>query len=77
MKRALLIVDMQKFVTGFCVNSTIRMGADAGLTMILLEDAVIGFELGHHQVSAEMIHVVTLALLEADFARVIASDELQ
>jgi len=63
-------------VTGFCVNSTVRMGADAGLKMTLLEDAVIGFELEQRKVSAETIHLVTLALLEADFARIIASDGL-
>lgn len=52
------------------------MGADAGLKMTLLEDAVIGFELEQRKVSAETIHLVTLALLEADFARIIASDGL-
>lgn len=63
-------------VTGFCVNSTVRMGADAGLTMTLLKDAVIGFELEHQKIGAKAVHEVTLGLLEADFAHVIASDEL-
>lgn len=64
-------------VTGFCVNSTVRMGADIGLTMTVLKDAVIGFELKQQKIGAQAIHEVTLALLGADFARVIAFEELK
>lgn len=63
-------------VAGFCVNSTVRMGADAGLNMTVVKDAVISFELEKYHISAQEILNVTLALLEADFARVIASAEL-
>ena len=64
-------------VAGFCVNSTVRMGADLGLKMTVLKDAVISFELSQAQLSAKVIHDVTLALLAADFAQVIPAVELQ
>ncbi|MEB6378582.1 isochorismatase family protein [Leclercia adecarboxylata] len=32
-------------MAGFCVNATVRMGADLGLQMTVLRDAVISFEL--------------------------------
>ena len=57
-------------VAGFCVNSTVRMGADLGLKMTVLKDAVLSFELEKSQLSAKAIHDVTLGLLEAGFAQV-------
>ena len=57
-------------VAGFCVNSTVRMGADLGLKMTVLKDAVLSFELEKSQLSAKTIHDVTLGLLEAGFAQV-------
>ena len=57
-------------VAGFCVNSTVRMGADLGLKMTVLNDAVLSFELEKYQLSAKALHDVTLALLEAGFAQV-------
>lgn len=57
-------------VAGFCVNSTVRMGADLGLKMTVLKDAVLSFELESHQLSAKAIHDVTLGLLDAGFAQV-------
>jgi len=63
-------------VAGFCVNSTVRMGADLGLKMTVIQDAVLSFELEKSQLSAKAIHDVTLALLGAGFAQVIAAGEL-
>jgi len=63
-------------VAGFCVNSTVRMGADLGLKMTVINDAVLSFELEKSQLSAKAIHDVTLALLGAGFAQVIATGEL-
>jgi len=57
-------------VAGFCVNSTVRMGADLGLKMTVLKDSVISFALEDHQLSAKAIHDVTLGLLAAGFAQV-------
>ena len=64
-------------VAGFCVNSTVRMGADLGLKMTVVKDAVISFELRQSQLSAKIIHDVTLALLAADFAQVTDATALQ
>lgn len=64
-------------VAGFCVNSTVRMGADLGLKMTVLKDAVLSFELEKSQLSAKAIHDVTLALLEAGFAQVTDATALQ
>jgi len=63
-------------VAGFCVNSTIRTGADLGLNMTVIKDAVISFGLQSHQPGAEEIHHVTMALLGAGFARVITTAEV-
>lgn len=64
-------------VTGFCVNSTVRMGADLGLKMTVVKDAVLSFELDKHQLSAKAIHDVTLALLDAGFAQVTDTMQLR
>lgn len=55
-------------VAGFCVNSTVRSGADLGFTMSVVRDAVLGFDLPAANLSAQAIFDVTMALLEADFA---------
>jgi len=64
-------------VAGFCVNSTIRTGADFGLKMVVIKDAVISFDLQSHQLGAEEIHHVTMGLLEADFAQVVTTETLE
>lgn len=56
-------------VAGFCVNSTVRAGADLGLRMTVVRDAVLGFSLPDAGLSAQTILDVTLAHLGADFAR--------
>lgn len=57
-------------VAGFCINSTVRAGADLGFNMTVVEDAVIGFDLPSAGQSARVIFDVTMAHLEADFARI-------
>ncbi|WP_299999705.1 isochorismatase family protein [uncultured Cedecea sp.] len=74
--RCLSEVVVMGAVAGFCVNSTVRTGADLGLNMIVIKDAVISFGLQSHQPGAEEIHHVTMALLEADFARVLTTAEV-
>jgi len=64
-------------VAGFCVNSTVRSGSDLGLTMTVVEDAVISFELDQCELEAAQLHRATLALLAADFATVTACSQLQ
>lgn len=64
-------------VAGFCVNSTVRTGADLGFKITVLKDAAISFELKQHQLSAKAILDVTLGLLDAGFAQVIPAGELK
>ncbi|MCU0908443.1 MAG: isochorismatase family protein [Rhodobacteraceae bacterium] len=61
-------------VAGFCVNSTVRSGSDLGFAMTVVQDAVIGFDLPQAGLSARTIFDVTMAHLEADFARVVDTD---
>ncbi|MDP3339641.1 isochorismatase family protein [Frigidibacter sp.] len=63
-------------VAGFCVNSTVRAGSDLGFTMTVVSDAVIGFDLPSAGLSARTIFDVTMAHLEADFARVVEASAL-
>ncbi|CBG88441.1 isochorismatase family protein [Citrobacter rodentium] len=64
-------------VAGFCVTSTVRAGADAGLNMTVIQDAVISFALNGGEPGAKTILDITLALLAADFASVITTEELR
>jgi len=57
-------------VAGFCVNSTVRAGADLGFKMTVVRDAVLGFDLPDAGISAQAAFDVTMAFLEADFARI-------
>lgn len=63
-------------VAGFCVNSTVRAGADLGLTMRVVSDAVISFSLVDANLNAKTILDVTLALLGAGFANLITTKDL-
>lgn len=63
-------------VAGFCINSTVRAGADLGLKMTVVNDAVISFGLENSKLEAKVILDVTLALLNADFANLIATKDL-
>ena len=58
-------------VAGFCVNSTVRNGADLGYDMTVVRDAVVGFDLPAAGQTARVIFDVTMAQLEADFARIV------
>ncbi|HEY0275215.1 MAG TPA: isochorismatase family protein [Paenirhodobacter sp.] len=58
-------------VAGFCVNSTVRAGADLGFRMQVARDAVLGFDMPDAHLSARTIFDVTMAHLAADFAKVV------
>lgn len=55
-------------VAGFCVNSTVRAASDLGLSVTLVDDAVLSFALAGTSYNAELLWNTTLALLAADFA---------
>jgi len=57
-------------VAGFCVNSTVRAGADSGFNMTVVKDAVLSFGLEGATHDAKNIHDVTIALLQAGFAKI-------
>lgn len=63
-------------VAGFCVNSTVRAGADLGFDMTVVRDAVIGFDLPSANLSAHTIFDVTMAHLEADFAKIVEASSV-
>lgn len=63
-------------VTGFCVNSTIRHGADLGFNMCVVKDATISFDLATDGLDAKIIHNTTISLLDADFAKVLSMQEV-
>lgn len=55
-------------VAGFCVNSTVRAGADLCFKMNVVRDAVLGFDLPGTGLSARVIFDATMAHLASDFA---------
>lgn len=61
-------------VAGFCVNTTVRAGSDLGFDMIVVRDAVMGFDMPDEGLSARMIFDVTMAHLKSDFADVVDTD---
>jgi nicotinamidase-related amidase len=65
--------------TDMCVSTTVRMGANLGWSMVLVEDACDCFELkatdGRH-ISARDVHVAHVATLGFEFCKVITTREL-
>lgn len=63
-------------VAGYCVNRTVRVGSDLGFKMIVVRDAVMGFDLPDEKLSARAIFDVTMAHPKSDFANVVDSAEI-
>lgn len=63
-------------VAGFCVNTTVRVGSDLGFKMIVVQDAVLGFDMPQEHLSARAIFDVTMAHLKSDFAEIVESDSI-
>lgn len=63
-------------VAGYCVNTTVRAGSDLGFTMVVVRDAVVGFDLPDENLPARVIFDVTMAHLKSDFANVIDSPKI-
>lgn len=65
--------------TDMCVSTTIRMGANMGWKMILLEDACDCFELPASDgsiIPARQMHEAHVATLRAEFCKVVTTKEL-
>lgn len=52
------------------------MGADLGIKMTIVSDAVISFDIANANLQAEDILKVTIGLLDTEFAEIINSAEL-
>ena len=66
-------------VAAFCVTSTTRGASDLGYTVLLPQDALIGFDVPRadgSRISAATVLNVTLTLLGADFARVMPTSAI-
>ena len=66
-------------VAAFCVTSTTRRASDLGYTVLLPQDALIGFDVPRadgSRISAATVLDVTLTLLGADFARVMPTSAI-
>jgi nicotinamidase-related amidase len=66
-------------VAAFCVTSSTRQGSDLGFRILLPGDALIGFDLPAHdggRLDAQTVLRVTLSLLGADFATLVATDQV-
>lgn len=74
--RGIVTVIVTGAVAGFCVASTVRAGADLGFAMVVVRDAVIGFDLPDAGLSARTIFDVSMALLAADFTTMTDSGSL-
>lgn len=65
--------------TDMCVSTTVRVGANMGYRMILVEDACDCFDLPDGQggtIPAETVHRTHVATLGFEFARVVKASEL-
>jgi nicotinamidase-related amidase len=66
-------------VAAFCVTSTVRSASDLGFAVLLPGDALLAFDLAAldgGRLDARDILRMTLAVLGADFARVLRADEV-
>ncbi|UHS63784.1 isochorismatase family protein [Agrobacterium vaccinii] len=63
-------------VAGYCVNTTVRAGSDLGFKMVVVRDAVVGFDLPDENLSARAIFDVTMAHLKSDFANIVDSSAI-
>lgn len=60
--------------TPHCVSTTARMAANLGFPTVVVSDATAAFALGGY--TAEVVHAVSLATLEGEFAAIVTADQL-
>ena len=66
-------------VAAFCVTSSTRWASDLGFRVVLPGDALIGFDIAAHdggRIDAATVLRVTLSLLGADFAQLVATADV-
>ncbi|WP_276391286.1 cysteine hydrolase family protein [Eudoraea chungangensis] len=65
--------------TEHCISSTVRMGANLGFNCVVISDATASFNKTNkegEEFSADLVHKVSLASLQGEFAEVIKAEEL-
>lgn len=65
--------------TDHCISSTVRMGANLGFEVTVVDDATATHEREGHdgqRYTADEMHRLALASLHGEFARVVSADEL-
>lgn len=65
--------------TEHCISSTVRMGANLGFKCVVISDATASFNKTNkegEEFTADLVHKVSLASLQGEFAEVIKAEEL-
>lgn len=67
------------FTTNHCISTTARMSGNLGFETYVVSDACVSFDTAGHdgkKYSAEVIHDISLASLNREFAEIMTTDEI-
>lgn len=66
------------YTSQHCVNTTVRMAANLGFHVILVEDACVAFELTYHgeRIDALQVQRLSMASLAGEFAQIVDTERL-
>ena len=73
-------VVMVGLTTNHCISTSARMGSNLGLEVAVISDATAAFQqvgIDNQEFSAEMVHQISLANLNGEFAKVMTTNELK
>ena len=73
-------VVMVGLTTNHCISTSARMGSNLGLEVAVISDATAAFRqvgIDNQEFSAEMVHQISLANLNGEFAKVMTTNELK
>ncbi|MFP2995086.1 cysteine hydrolase family protein [Spongiivirga sp. MCCC 1A20706] len=75
-KRGIQTIVIVGLTTNHCISTSVRMGANLGFNIILVEDACAAFDMvgvNNQKFDAELMHQTALASLKDEFASVVTS----